>query len=320
VREVVEEQAARHLVTLLHDPDPAASTAIAEWIARDPAHAVAFARAEAAWESTERLRAIPGIEVAPPAPRHWPLIPARPTRRHLLAGGAAAAASVAGLGTFLMLDREQKYSTRVGEVRDVGLADGSLLHLNTDSQVEVQLGPHHRMLQLLRGEAYFDVAHDSSRPFDVGVPGAVVRALGTAFNIRIRDAVVELTVTKGIVGIRPADGTMRKVPAGGTAVIRPRAVAVTKMDQRTVDDRVAWRAGTIVLNGESVAEAVEEFNRYRSAPLVIGDQRVGRLRIGGRFKTDESASFLQALEQTLPVHIVTNDDGSVLLLYADDAA
>lgn len=230
-----------------------------------------------------------------------------------------AAASVAGLGTFLLLDRGQKYSTGIGEVRDVGLADGSQLHLNTDSQVKVQLDPHRRMLQLVRGEAYFDVAHDSSRPFDVGVPGAIVRALGTAFNIRIRDAVVELTVTQGIVGIRTADGTMRKVPAEETAVIQPRTVAVTKMDPKAIDGRVAWRAGTIVLNGESVAEAVEEFNRYRSVPMVIGDQRVGRLRIGGRFKTDESRSFLEALEQTLPVRAVANDDGSVLLLYSDDA-
>ena len=318
MREVIEQQAARHLVTLLHDPDPATRTAIAAWIAHDPAHAVAFASAEAAWESTGRLKAIHGIEAAP-APRRWSLIPAGPTRRHILAGGAAAAASAAGLGTFLLLDQGQKYSTRVGEVRDVGLADGSRLHLNTDSQVKVQLDQHRRLLQLLRGEAYFDVAHDALRPFDVGVPGAIVRALGTAFNIRIRDAVVELTVTQGIVGIRTTDGAMRKVPAGETAVIQPRTVAVTKMDSKAIDGRVAWRAGVIVLNGESVAEAVAEFNRYRAAPMVIGDQRVGRLRIGGRFKTDESRPFLEALEQTLPVRAVANDDGSVLLLYSDDA-
>jgi transmembrane sensor len=74
----------------------------------------------------------------------------------------------------------------------------------------------------------------------------------------------------------------------------------------------------IELDGESVTQAVDEFNRYRGQPMVIGDQRLAPLRIGGRFRIDESQQFLAALEQSLPIRAVRNSDGSVLLLYRDE--
>ncbi|WP_256326083.1 FecR domain-containing protein [Sphingomonas sp. NFR15] len=316
-RDAIETQAAAYLAASLGDLDPAARQAIADWIECDPRHAVAYAQAEVAWDAGERLK---GQDFSTQASLRPPSIQlARGvTRRRLVAGASvAAAAAVFGAPVFVWLARATRYSTAIGEARDVALADGSRVHLNTDSQVEVALSAARRQLSLVRGEAYFDVAHDAKRPFDVAVPGGVVRAIGTAFNIRLRGAIVELTVTHGIVGVRTAEGVMRRIPAGESAVIQPRTVAVGKMDESAIAKRVAWRERMILLNGETVGEAVAEFNRYRAAPILIGDSRIAGLRIGGRFRTDESSDFLQALEQTLPVHSAEEDSGSVLLMYAD---
>lgn len=319
MREGIERQAAQYVVTISHDPDPATEAAIMQWVAQHPAHGVAFAQAEAAWEATERLKAQCSSRADELGISETGAVPVSPTRGRILVGGALAAASAMGIGSYAWLSRANNYATGIGEVRDFRLADNSVLHLNTDTRVKVALEPHHRLLKLVRGEAYFEVAHDASRPFDVQVPGGVtVRALGTAFNVRIREALVELTVTEGVVGVRTALETVRQVPAGGSAIIQPRTVAVARLDHRVIERRVAWRAHAIVLNGESVAEAVEEFNRYRPAPMVIGDRRVGQLRIGGRFRIDESGLFVEALERTLPVRAVANSDGSILLLYRDD--
>lgn len=315
-RDSIETQAAAYLAASLGDPDPATRLTITDWIERDPRHAVAYAQAEMAWDAGERLKGqdlSASVSIrSDPMPKAQGL-----TRRRLVAGASVAAAAVLAAPMFVLLGRATRYSTAIGEARDVALADGSRIHLNTDSQVQVALSAHHRQLSLVRGEAYFDVAHDAARPFDVAVPGGVVRAIGTAFNIRLRGAIVELTVTHGIVGVRTAEGVMRRVPMGESAVIQPRTVAVGQVDESAMAKRIAWRDRMILLNGETVGEAVAEFNRYRAAPILIGDQRIAGLRIGGRFRTDESSDFLRALEQTLPVHSATEDDGSVLLIYAD---
>ena len=101
-------------------------------------------------------------------------------------------------------------------------------------------------------------------------------------------------------------------------MIQHNAVAIGRIGEQKIESRVAWRDRMILLDGETVAEAVEEFNRYRMVPIVIGDARVARLRIGGRFRTDESPAFVESLNQTFPVKSLYNDDGSVILTYADE--
>jgi transmembrane sensor len=93
---------------------------------------------------------------------------------------------------------------------------------------------------------------------------------------------------------------------------------VAAYDAAGLSQKTAWRKHVIELNGDSLAQAVEEFNRYRSSAIVIGDQRVAALRVGGRFQTDESAQFIEGLEQSMPVRAIKDADGGVLLLYSDE--
>lgn len=277
---------------------------------------------EAAWEAGERLRACPppietpveAVDEAVSAPR--PFL----SRRSILVGSAAATV-VAAVGTAIWRYAQdvELYRTKLGERRNILLADGSRIHLNTASTVEVSLRKDSRHIHLVRGEALFEVAHDPSRPFLVDAGAAKLRAVGTAFNVRIREAVVELTVTEGVVAVAENTAAVRRtdarhVAAGDGAVIRSGAVAPTALNPDLLRQRVAWQDGVIELDGETLSQAVDEFNRYRARPIIVGDPRLANLRVGGRFEVDEASKFLIAVEGSFPIQAITANDGSILLV------
>jgi transmembrane sensor len=328
-RQALIEEAASRFARLHSDAGVAERDAIASWIASDPRRAVAFAQLEAAWETAERLKGVrPGFDTGAvddidPGESAEPAV-TDPGRRRLLVGGLAAAA-VATLSApiiYSQLRDHSRYITRRGERKTVALPDGSTLVLNTASQISVAFDKGQRLIRLFEGEALFDVAHDPSRPFVVAVNSTRFRAIGTAFNVRLRRDIVELTVTDGIVGVRDEDhgdtgDHGAQVVAGRGAVVRKGTIAVTPLDRELLDQRVAWRDGVIALDGDTIEQAVEEFNRYRDHPMVIGDPRIGSLRVGGRFEARESERFLAALQRSFPIRALPGADQSILLVYEE---
>lgn len=321
-RQQIEAEAARLFARLSVDPASTEATAAYAWVDQDPRHAVAFAKAEAAWESAERLKALPEEEIrafddaSPPEDK--------PVRRRLNWRwfGIAAASLLLAVSAVLYyhMPVTRDYRTAIGETEDVKLPDGSTMHLNSGSSATVHFTRQRRYVRILNGEASFTVTDDDTRPFDVAANTAIMRATGTAFNVRLRESLVELTVTEGTVAVRSADGAeSERVLAGNGAAIRPRAVALTLLKPDLIERRMAWRSKMVELDGDTVEQAVAEFNRYRRAPLVICDARVSGLRIGGRFRTSDSDEFLSTLLMTLPVRAVRGADGSVMLLYRESA-
>jgi transmembrane sensor len=323
-RQAIEEQASAFVARLRGEVDARERQVIADWIEANPHHAVAFARMEAAWEAGERLRACPppleaeGRLDAEPEPSRIPRVLL--SRRAVLVGSTAATlVAAAGTALWRYAQDVELYRTRLGERRDIRLADGSRIHLNTASTVEVSLRKDNRRIHLVKGEALFEVAHDPGRPFLVDAGGAKLRAVGTAFNVRIRESVVELTVTDGVVAVGVNAAAVRRldarrVAAGDGAVIRSGAVAPTTLNPTLLRQRLAWQDGVIELDGETLSQAVDEFNRYRARPIIVGDPRLANLRVGGRFEVDEAAKFLTAVEGSFPVQAITTDDGSILLV------
>ncbi len=239
---------------------------------------------------------------------------ATPTHRRALLAGLLAASAVGGIATTLALGgREQRYATAFGTRRSVALDDGSRIDMNTGSVIAVAFDATRRVVRLLQGEAMFDVAHDARRPFYVQVGDSLLRVLGTAFNVRIRAELVELTVSRGAVGISDGAKVLRTVVAGYGAAIRGGVAETNHLGDAVVRQRLAWQGGVIELDGDTLEQAVAEFNRYRSAPIVLGDNRLAALRIGGRFGTAESERFIDAIQQSFPIRMVANGDGSILL-------
>ena len=320
-RDAIEAEAARLLARLNNAPSPQDEADFCTWVEADPKHAVAFARAEAAWEAAERLKSAAADISLPPLETIISEEEQRRLSRNIMvaAGIAVLFFIVAAIVTVRTFNGVDRYETAVGEMRDIPLNDGSTLHLNSGSEAEVRFTDNGRRVRILKGEASFDVAHDTSRPFDVEARSAVIRAVGTAFNVRMRPSVIELTVTHGTVTVRSGDRVPQKVSEGSGAVIQPRTVALTRLGPKLIDQRTAWREQMVELDGETIEQAANEFNRYRTAPILIGDTRVSALRIGGRFRTTDSREFLAALQYSLPIRVVTGEDGSVMLLYRDDS-
>ncbi|MFZ2997717.1 FecR family protein [Sphingobium sp.] len=319
-RQAIEAEAARLLARLNNDPSPQDETEICAWIEADPRHGVAFAHAEAAWEAAERLKSAAADVTLPPMAQIVSEEQQRRLSRNIWVVAAVAVMLflIAAIVTVRTFSGVERYATPIGEIRSIALSDGSTLRLNSDSEAEVRFTANGRKVRVMKGEASFDVAHDASRPFDVEVRSAIIRAVGTAFNVRIRPSLVELTVTRGAVAVHSGDNASQQVRAGAGAVIQPRSVALTRLDPRLVDQRVAWRDQMVELNGETIEQATGEFNRYRTTPILIGDTRISALRIGGRFRVTDSREFLTALQFSLPVRAVHGEDGSVMLLYRDD--
>ncbi len=313
-RQAIEEEAARLYLKARESNAPDDWREAYRWVEEHPAHGVAFAKAEASWELADRLCEVaPPVgpeEVAGPAGRFEALFSRR-------AVGALIAATVIGMVGTVAVEKwatVDRFRTAVGQERAVRLSDGSLVHLNTDSSIEVAMRSGERLVHLLKGEARFDVAHDAGRPFIVQAGDASLRAVGTSFNVRLRSELTELTVIEGRVAVRDGNAAPRTVPAGASAAIRGGAVAVTPLGPGQIAQRTAWQGGVIQFDGETLAQAVEEFNRYRKTPLVIGDPQLAGLRIGGTFKAGGSSEFVSALTQSFGIRAVVDKDDAVILL------
>ncbi|MEJ2410439.1 MAG: FecR domain-containing protein [Novosphingobium sp.] len=310
----IEAKAAK-LAVRLPDAGEAERAEIMAWVEQAPAHAVAFARAESAWKDSERLKAL-GFDLPDDDEPDEVIVPVETgrgvSRRGVILSGVAVLALAGLVPVARMIATDgQSFSTQLGEVREVRLADGSILHINTDSEVRVAYSENRRLLRLVRGEASFDVAHDKARPFDVEAGDTVTRAVGTQFTIRRHRDDVELTVTEGIVSVRDGTGQEARVAAGHGARIGPGAIVASVLDSRTIARRTAWQGRMLEFDGLTIGEAAAEFNRYRAAPIVVADPKIASLRVGGRFGLSESDKFLGALQSGFGLGLSPRADGSV---------
>ena len=301
------------------------------WLRQDPRHRRAVEELSKVWETLDGIAASP-LAALPETPAVQEI--ARGTsRRPLWFAAAAAAAAAAGLAVALWMNRgseAQVLQTAVGQHRNVVLADGSIVSLNTNSVVETNFGRHERTIYLRKGEAHFEVAQDRSRPFLVHAGDAVVRAVGTEFEVRLRaDQHVEVLVNEGRVEVepdaletpatvavvqksRPATAA-HAVSAGQALSTANMSYAVVPVSPEQVSSELAWREGAVVFDSEPLSAAIAEIQRYTDARIVISDASIASLPVGGRFKTDDLQGFLNGLETALPIAIRRTDSGVIFV-------
>src|SRR6185437_9155692 len=182
---------------------------------------------------------------------------------------------VIALGAALWVLRRpgmQIMSTAVGQHRRIALADGSQLTLNTDTLLAVKLTPERRDVYLRRGEAHFDVVHAAARPFYVHVGDAVIRDVGTQFEVRLHsDRDIDILVDEGRVEVRGpvAADWVRALSAGEQLSINGPHLKVMSVSPRQVADELAWREGALVFDGEPLSQALAEVGRYTRTRIVL---------------------------------------------------
>lgn len=277
------------------------------WRDADPRRAAAFAEVAAAWSKLDALR---GAE-----PRQRPAV----NRRAWLGGGMALAAGLAGAA---YLGRDQLLRARtvtgVGERRTLALPDGSSLELNTDTEVLWRFDSRRRRLWLQRGEVALTIAQDALRPFELFTQQGLARLASGQFNARLRPAGLDLIVLAGRAAVRTAAGEARAAVESATdarqaLAVTATGVAVAAAPEAEVQNVQAWRRGEIVFEGQRLSEAIEEYNRYLLRKLVIEDPKVGAMRLGGRFLTDNPETFLEALRTTFGLRIIEDGPSRILL-------
>ena len=298
-----------HGLDVEHEPE------LQAWLGGDVRRAGALLRAQAAISFLDRGRAL-----ANGAPTVEAVAAERPSRRALIAGvgGAATAALVGGVG--LWAARPQRLDTRLGEIRRVPLADGSLVAINTKTALEVAMKPKSRRVLLKEGEAWFQVAKDPERPFVVAAGPVRVRAVGTAFSVRRGDeagAGVDVMVTEGVVEtwIEGEQAPRRRLSAGSRIILASTVSPSVAQSPSEIERSLAWRNGEIALDGESLEQAARLFNRYNSRQIVIDDPGLARERFVGLFQTNEPESFAAAVAATLGA-VVSDDDRTIRIARA----
>lgn len=287
----IDDEAAAWAVRL--DAGEGAAPELKAWLAGDPRRSGALLRAQAALDLAGRSLAVYGAGAAFSTAQ-----PLRPNRRWLIAGGGGAiAAGFAGAG--LWLAQSRSFETQRGEIRRAPLPDGSLIVINTQSALNVSMRPRLRHIQLRRGEAWFDVAKDLERPFVVAVADVRVRAVGTAFSVRQRTDGAEIMVTEGVVEAwRKGRPERARIEAGCVFTSDGSGGAPVAAPER-IERTLAWRAGQLVLDGDRLADAAAQFNRYNARQIVISDAAVANEKFVGVFQLNEPESFARAAAAAL---------------------
>lgn len=226
-------------------------------------------------------------------------------------------------------------ATDVGERREATLPDGSVIALNTDGQLDVRYATDVRQVRLLRGEALFTVAHDAQRPFIVSAGGRQVRAVGTAFVVRVHSDLLEVAVTDGQVQVSAAavdgdagqrfSGTVDPRPVLASARVqvgeqialplagRQAPASVQPLSKAQMRRRLAWREGLLDFADTPLEDVVAEVGRYTQRRIVIADPELRRLRFDGLFRTGEIEPLLGALQSAFGIDVQMVDATTVAL-------
>jgi transmembrane sensor len=277
------------------------------WRESDPAHAIAFARVQATWESLQHH----GADVEAQSVE-------RSSRRRFLRNAVAAAAvGAVGAAGLLYTSRAMAWSrasTAVGEFRRVRLPDSSLLELNTDTSVSWRFNEHVRNLRVEQGEIAMELA--TGAPITLTVAMATLSLSPGSFNARLIAGRIGLSVLQGRATasvLRDGVSQTAAVESGqsaewgvGLATIQPTTAA-------TRERLTAWRNGSVVFDDEPLAAAVAEYNRYLSRKIVVGDPVLATMRVGGRFATSDPTAFLHAVSVALDADI-RREAGSIQIV------
>ena len=308
-RNMLRNEAARWVARLQSGRDPRTEERFRKWVERSPAHAEAFDRISRSYSRAGLLRESALVDRRAPAAGERPRTP-----RYALAAAASVAVIVSGVavlgsgrtlfasGDVLML------ATRVGEIRQVTLGDGSTITLDTGTSVAVEIGRSRRKARLGRGRARFRIAR-AKAPFVIDAGDSSVTSSEGVLDVdrttgRERVAVLaghaDLRASGGSAAISLHPGEAAKVGAGGAPV----AVAMTADP--------AWPSGMLQFDGTPLSEAAARASLYSTHRIVIAPD-VGQLRVTGAFHAGDTAGFARALAAAFHLALVRTPDGNFLL-------
>lgn len=320
----IDDEAARWFARSQRGLKPSEQDQFLEWLADDPRHAERFQLHRHNWRRLDRLAEWKPEFAETPNPD---LLARRlPANRMawLTAPLALAAVFLIALTVFRFYPStaetqriELPGSLTAAEVSRTRMPDGSIIKVRDTSTAIALFTAQNRIVELGSGEAFFDIVRDTSRPFVVSTRNLRVVAVGTAFNVRITGNAVEVAVSEGSVRIEDGEGNpyvlhrhdqqpsqvlvavqqIARVPVEGNR----REGTVTPLSEMQLRQQMSWQHGLLKLDGEPLSKIVDEFNRLNETQMVVTDQRIEMLEIGGTFRSDNVKGFVALLEMAFGV-------------------
>lgn len=312
------ESAARAEASLwivrLHGPQrsPELEAGFRQWLAADPQHAAEFERVTEVWDAASGLT----NSGLPRVARWQPAASLRPLARAAI---VVVICGVLAMSAYWLWRAPSTYETAIGEQRTVRAEDGTRICLNSGTRVRIAYRDSERRVQLEQGEAFFEVAHDGTRPFVVNAGDREVKALGTAFVVRYEADRMAVTLLEGKVSVTrtaaQSAAAARTLEPGERLVVDPGRPA--QLDKPRIEVVTAWRRGEVILDRTTLADAVAEMNRYDRTALVIDSHDIGQMRVSGVYKTGDSVSFARTAAKMLGLQI-TEREGRIHLQRAPE--
>ena len=293
---------------------PADEADLDSWLQVSADHPVSYVRLRSLWRRVEDLKYYgKGLPAGQVPPRREETRTAT-SKRSPIARVALAASLVLAvmLGIFVYWPADRVYTTPVGGLVVVPLGERSDITVNTNTQIRVRAGGFARRIDLIYGEALFDIAPNARRPTIVYTPNQRIVVLGTKFSVWSKPSGLHVAVLSGQVRVehsRPnaPDGHSKTadinplqvvtINGGEAADVADGSITLRQESLTDIERSWAWQSGTIWLNGATLPEAIAEFNRYNIRQMVIGDPSPERLTIGGAFSSNNVEGFLRILQR-----------------------
>ena len=360
-RQIVDEASEWFVEFRVGDVDAAARERFDEWLRRSPEHIRAYigiARTYVEMPNPHATKPLDvealiayarsGENIVPfdTVPQERAAMHTRSPRRRFLAVAASALMVALAGGVWWQSARYPLYRTDIGERRSITLADGSTVDLNARSKLRVEFSKNERRVELLDGQALFQVAKDKSRPFIVASGEAAVRAVGTQFDVYRKDSGTTVTVLEGRVAVystapQPAtrsprasvqpEAQMHAIPHSGAASSNPpglldpsgagaiflsagEQVTVTRAQTLPAPARAdiaattAWTQRRLIFDGSKLSDVVQEFNRYNKRQLVIKDAQLSEFHVSGVYSSTDPSSLIRFLREQPGIKITDHEN------------
>ena len=291
-----------------NDQDRARFTA---WRDADPANRQAFERLQLIVATLRHNSSRADVR----ALRDAALRASKRHRRRFWAGVVAASCGVVGIGATLWsasFKSHETHSTGIGQSSTFVLEDGSSVELDAQSKIDVAYTEHQRAVTLLEGQALFNVAKTSNRPFVVSAGNREIVAIGTVFHVRLDERSVQVTLLEGKVRVEDNG------PGGGVVLTPGKQLTELRTAGETVRDVdvakvTGWRDGRIFLEDLSLTEAVAEMNKHSAVQIRIEGTQLEHLRVNGMFRAGDAEAFSRAVADYFPVTVEHPGEHEIVL-------
>lgn len=210
----------------------------------------------------------------------------------------------------------QTYQANIGEIKPVALSDGSTIFLNSGARVRVSLSEENREVNLLSGEAFFSVAPDAEKPFQVTAGNIVTTVLGTEFLVEKKLTEISVTVSSGNVSVKR---TIRGKVSGEVFLISDQKVVWRESEESVEVEEVdaatekAWVSGKLIFNDDFLGEVVLEISRYTDKLYAIEDPDLAKVRITGNFDLENPEAIIEFLKIQFNLGEVTSGNKTILV-------